>query len=82
MLLYRGHADSSYKLLPGIYRNKEKDIERKNYRQCMVDYPEEFSKDHVINLAIIQHFKTNTRLLDFTTNPLIALNIATIYQNR
>lgn len=76
ILLYRGHSSSTYELVPGIYRDKDKDIERKHYRQCMIDFPEEFSKDHINNLSKIQHYKQMTRLLDVTTNPLIALEFA------
>lgn len=78
VLLYRGLTDSSYELLPGIYTCDEKDIENKQYRRCMIDYPEVFTKDHVNNLAKIQHYKKKTRLLDFSFDPLVSLYFAVV----
>ena len=79
ILLFRGHAQNDYRMEPSAFREKKNgivDCERNNLREIMIDYPESFGRDHMGNLAVLQHYGGKTRLLDFTTNPLISLYIA------
>lgn len=77
MLLFRGHSKHSYYLEPSVFRNKESNYEQKMYREIMLQYPEEFKeRSHLSNLVKIQHYGGNTRLLDFSRNPLVGLLFA------
>ncbi|EPB9671472.1 FRG domain-containing protein [Yersinia enterocolitica] len=76
---YRGHTDFNYKNEPSIYRNKglisNEDIILK---ELLIRCPSEFSKCKTTfeELVKMQHYSLPTRLLDITTNPLIALYFA------
>lgn len=77
-LFYRGHANSSYRLMPSIYRANAPFYEKEIFYDTISTIPQEFNG---INstfeiLTKFQHFGTPTRLLDITTNPLIALYFA------
>lgn len=75
VVYFRGHADRNYKFEPGIYRSNRKEDEI--YHDIMVEYPEKFKKnEHLSNLVMMQHYGCATRILDFTTNPLVALYFA------
>lgn len=78
VLFLRGQSNADFsRALPGICRSGNI-CENDEYHQIMIDYPEEFKKnDHLSNLVKMQHFGCNTRLLDFSLNPLIALYFAT-----
>ena len=78
ILFLRGQSNAGYlNAEPGICHLKGT-TEDDEYHQIMIDYPEEFQKnDHISNLVKMQHFGCNTRLLDFSLNPLIALYFAT-----
>lgn len=74
-LFYRGQADRSWEIKPSIYRNN-REIDREHLmlseitRRC----PNEFLQCHSSfeRLVKMQHYSLHTRLIDVTTNPLIA----------
>lgn len=84
LYFYRGHYDCSYKDIAPIYRgnkspnhNNLKEEDR-FFRELLRRCPEDFS--HCSNtferLVKMQHYSLPTRLLDITSNPLVALFFA------
>lgn len=78
--VYRGHGDSSWKMLPRIFRDDlHKEISEKDLsRHAISRYPSEFDheKSTFDTLTRLQHYNVPTRLLDVTQNPLAALFFA------
>ncbi len=73
---FRGHANRDWKPIPGIYRHPEwienEDLMIKDLiSKCPNDFKE--YKYTFQSLVKMQHYSLPTRLLDITTNPLIAL---------
>lgn len=85
-LYFRGHSNKEYIDLPSIYRTDKNDIniypyieeEHKLFRKIIMACPHEFSecKTAFDYLVKMQHYDLPTRLLDITTNPLVALYFA------
>lgn len=77
---WRGHANSNYKLIPGIYR-KDIQLSAKEHlviKEALLRHPDAFAdkKSFFEKLALLQHYEFPTRLLDVTENPMVALYFA------
>lgn len=78
-LLFRGHADVNYKLLPSLAREPNSVAREWNYVElAKYKLPDVFrdGMSPVELLALLQHYGVPTRLLDVTENALVALYFA------
>lgn len=84
--IYRGHADAAlFKLKPSIGRhftgswNKVVEREKKSldeFKKRAIPYLRYTPKLDIDWLCLMQHYGCSTRLIDFTSNPLVALFFA------
>ncbi|MCW5641528.1 MAG: FRG domain-containing protein [Rhodoferax sp.] len=83
-IFYRGHSKSTYRLEPSLFRKDGKgnylyrNAEDRLYRELLVSNSPDFESDiyTLDRLVRMQHFSMPTRLLDISSNPLIALYFA------
>lgn len=75
-LYYRGHSNPNYKVFPGVYRDINiEENESKIYNLMKIENPKIFNecKSHLDEISIMQHYGIATRILDITSNILVAL---------
>lgn len=82
-LFYRGHSDDSYEPTPSVFRSIENggttgtyaDKEDTLFKNMVMQCPQEFvgCSSTLEYLVKMQHYGLPTRLLDLTSNPLVAL---------
>ena len=77
VFFYRGQYNAAHSLQTGIYRGNNQRKEDFLYHEMLVRCHDEFKDtSHLEKLVIMQHYGCPTRMLDITSNPLVALFFA------
>ena len=83
---FRGHGDEGWQMQPRIYRAKHLiENEDKIIKDALTYCPDDFLPSDTLfeKLVKLQHYGYSTRLLDLTTNALVALYFAALpYSNK
>lgn len=76
-ICYRGVADQSWKEEPALFRNNNLENETRVLNEIIRQFPDDFTHSHTIDvLTQLQHYACPTRMMDVTTNFLVALFFA------